>query len=98
MIPGASDLGPRVDRDRDTILDFSADGRLRVTAPGECLDGRWEMPEPGRLLLVVSDRRFGPFAIAVERERLPLGEFTVLKSEAGLLPFDRRHFTREGEV
>jgi hypothetical protein len=102
LVPGHSDIvgrwsedhGHTADLGHDTVLEFAADGSLLIVAPAERISGRWEMPAPGSLVLIVSGNRLGPFAVAVERENLPLGEFAVLTSQVGLLPFDRRRFTR----
>ncbi len=91
----SEDLGYTADLGRDTVLDFAADGAFIVTTAGErVVEGQWELSAPGRLSLIVSGNRLGPFQVAMERRRLPLGEFTVLESKGGLLPFDRCRFTR----
>src|SRR5262245_1853142 len=102
MIPDRSDLvgrwsediGYMADLSRDTTLEFREDGSLVIASPRERIAGGWEMPAPGRLVLVVCGNRLGAFAVRVERRQLPLGEFAVLESDGGLLPFDRRKFTR----
>ena len=82
----SEDLGYLADLSRDTVLEFRPGGTLLITGPAERIEAEWEMPAPGRLVLVVAGRRLGPFAVQVVRRRLPLGEFAVLESEGGLLP------------
>jgi hypothetical protein len=90
----SEDLGYQTELSRDTVIEFRGDGTGTIRSPDESIELLWEMPAAGRLVLVIYGNRLGPFAVSVDQKRLPLGEFTVLESESGLLPFDRRQFTR----
>jgi hypothetical protein len=91
----SEDLGHTDDLSRDTMLQFTVDGKMKIVSGDECINGRWECPAPGRLTMFTeTGHRFGPFHIRIERRELPLGMFDVLESDGALLPFGRRRFTR----
>jgi hypothetical protein len=90
----SEDLGYNADLSRDTVIEFRDDGTGVILSPDESINMLWEMPAPGKLVLLIYGNRLGPFVVRVNNERLPLGDFTVLESEGGLLPFDRRRFTK----
>ncbi|HLW64375.1 MAG TPA: hypothetical protein VKS79_03580 [Gemmataceae bacterium] len=90
----SEDLGYLADLSGDTRIEFRADGSAEVVSSSERIQIRWEAPAPGQLILIVEGGRMGPFDVRTSKQRLPLGEYTVLESSGGLLPFDRRRFTR----
>jgi hypothetical protein len=91
----SEDLGHTNDLSRDTVLNFCADGGLKIVSGSECIIGHWDCPIPGRLLMQNENGHcYGPFQIRIERRKLPLGEFDVLESDGAILPFGRRRFTR----
>ena len=103
MIPNRSDivgrwsedLGHTDDLSRDTVLEFYADGVMRIVSGNDCIVGHWDCPTAGRLTMHSEDgHRFGPFCISIEQRELPLGVFDVLETDGSLLPFGRRRFTR----
>jgi hypothetical protein len=91
----SENLGYLADLNCDTVLEFSDDGSMTISGGNERIDGSWELPSPG-LLVLVTDKgyRYGPFTVRIEQRRLPLGLFAVLESDGALVPFGRKRFTR----
>lgn len=77
------------------MLQFNSDGTLAIIIGNERIAAGWECPSAGRLVLINENgHRLGPYRVNIEKRELPRGTFDILISDASLLPFDRRQFTR----
>lgn len=87
-------LGYTNDFSRDVRLIFRDDGTGTINSPGEEIAFNWESPTSTTLVLIIFGNRLGPFNLTFNRQNLPLGEFLVMESSGGLIPFDLRKFSK----